>query len=523
MMNQASRNGRFAVIALLCALLVGCSSTPEAETTPQEVEVTPEEALPPEPPPLDTVCDMEAEPVPDPFPATSFAARDPIYRDHAGRQLTEVEGFRANDTYKDVWMARDLLCGYQKAFPDIARVVHLGDSHQDRPILALRITDNPDQDEDEPAVFLTGGHHGHELLSVDFAFDAIGVLLEQYAGDVQVQRWVNQLDIWVVPMASPDGNWTILRLDAGKKVGRKNGCETNGVAGFQPGSDGVDLNRNYGFKWGALGETGSKSDPTSPYYRGTESGSEPETQAVMELAAEHHFVAALSWHTNGTMILSPYTISGSENPDPDWAWDIALELAEAAGEQPNGRTFVVKSQMYPVDGTDQDWHFHAYGTLCYIIEGSHHNPTKPGTRDDSIAGVRPIFEGLLNRVLDGPTLSGHTRDAQGNPLEAVVTVDEVATHEGERWTSRPLDGRFDRIVPDLDSYTVRATLDGFLDEVRIVPRAELTQGVDLVLTPVRDPVLQPGSSYRQKEIVELRFLFPLALHRYERQPHSLRL
>lgn len=46
-----------------------------------------------------------------------------------------------------------------------------------------------------------------------------------------------------------------------------------------PLNGGVDLNRNYGYKWG-LDNEGSNPDPCSQSYRGKAPFSEPETQAM---------------------------------------------------------------------------------------------------------------------------------------------------------------------------------------------------------------------------------------------------
>ena len=45
---------------------------------------------------------------------------------------------------------------------------------------------------------------------------------------------------------------------------------------------GVDLNRNYGYKWG-FDDNGSSSTTNNETYRGTSPFSEPETQAIKKL------------------------------------------------------------------------------------------------------------------------------------------------------------------------------------------------------------------------------------------------
>ena len=137
--------------------------------------------------------------------------------------------------------------------------------------------------------------------------------------------------------------------------------------------------------------------------------------------------------------------------------------------------------MYSVDGTDQDWHYWANGTIAYIVEGSHHNPIYAGTRKRSIEGLRPLVPGLLDRLLDGPGVTGFVKDADGNPLQAVVTVDPIKTFAGERWTARA-DGRYDRMLPEPGAYVVRATLDGYKPAARRVS-VEGREFVNLTMVP----------------------------------------
>lgn len=422
----------------------------------------------------------------DPPSAESFAARDPSYEEHRSRgPVSTGTGFDVCASYKDIWMVEDLLWAYHGQHPDITRIYEIGRSRQGRPILAIRVTDNPDRDEDELAVLLNGGAHGHELLSVDYAFDALRQLLEQRNGP-RVRRWIEELDLWVVPLVSPDGNWTLLRSLNARKVGRRNGMDSDRDCVFEPRVDGVDLNRNYPFGWGILGEEGSSSDPSSPYYRGEEPASEPETRALVALARQHRFAAAISWHTHGSMVISPYTIEGVRNPDPDVAWDIAGAMVESSPQD-----FRLRRSMYPVDGTDQDWHFHAHGTLAYIVEGSHHNPLDPGVRRASVEGVRPLLGVLLDRVLDGPGITGNVLGPGGEPVEAVVEIDPTTTFEGERWTSRPRDGRFYRALAGPGTYTVRAVSDGGGVAERRIEVGEGVARVELALAAAGDVVEPP--------------------------------
>ena len=241
-----------------------------------------------------------------------------------------------------------------------------------------------------------------------------------------------------------------------RKCDRKNARDTNGD-GYLEVSEGVDLNRNYPFRWGT-GEVPSRGWHRSSYYRGPSGGSEPETKAMMALADERHFAAAISWHTSSTKILTPYTIDGVKNLQPDIPSLVMQPIIAKLPVQPNKKSFTLVRKLYSVDGVDQDWFFFNHGTLAYLLEGSHHNPANWKTAQASIQGARPVFQHLLDRLVGGPMVVGKVVNLLGKPKVAVVSIDEVKTFNGEQWQSRAMDGRFARVLHAPGTYTVRATV-----------------------------------------------------------------
>jgi hypothetical protein len=77
------------------------------------------------------------------------------------------------------------------------------------------------------------------------------------------------------------------------------------------------------------------------------------------------------------------------------------------------------------------------------------------------------------------------RDAEGKPLEAEVHVEQVARHSGERWTSRPRDGRFDRFVPGPGAYRLHVRKDGYESLVRDVSVKKGRVVIDVTLQRAR--------------------------------------
>jgi hypothetical protein len=295
---------------------------------------------------------------------------------------------------------------------------------------------------------------------------------------------VDNFEIWVVPLVNPDGNMRFIHLS--RDADRKNARDIDGN-GRADATDGVDLYRNYPVRHGALGEVGSRSWPWHSKFRGGSAGSEPEVQAMMRLAERERFVAAIDFHTNGTVILVPYTDPGIQNPEPNEAWVVAQEVAGQLPVQTNGKRYAVQRNMYPVDGTHQDWLRFSYGTIALLVEGPTHNPLPYARgRPAAVVGTRPTWQLLFERVRSGPGVVGRVVDEDGRPLEAEIVVDEMKPRAGEVWKSRPADGRFHRLLPGPGSYTLRVRAPGHLEKVR---RVELPVAgtADVKITLARAP------------------------------------
>ena len=157
----------------------------------------------------------------------------------------------------------------------------IGHSLDNRVIGALKISDNPDLDEDEPVILFAGCHHGNEILSVEAPLVFIHYLVDNYGSDPEITSWVDSYEIWFIPLVNPDGRERLRRYN----------------------NNDVDLNRNYSFQFRPGGT------------HGPEPFSEPETRAVRDFAAEHPPVLSLTYHTSGRLLLYSWTHTDELAPD----------------------------------------------------------------------------------------------------------------------------------------------------------------------------------------------------------------
>lgn len=182
-------------------------------------------------------------------------------------------------------------------------------THQGRPLSYYRISDNPDLNEQEPAIFYGAAIHAREPISVSNLIYFLWFLLENAAQRPDLQFLIENSELYVMPMINPDGyyyNETTAPNGGGNW--RKN-MRNNG-----DGTWGVDLNRNFPFAWG-WDDLGSSPDPASFTYRGPSPASEPEVQAVIWLANQEKFKFSLMHHSYGNFLIHPWNYIPQAAPD----------------------------------------------------------------------------------------------------------------------------------------------------------------------------------------------------------------
>lgn len=257
-------------------------------------------------------------------------------------------------TYEEI---QQELNDLQTAFPEIAQVVELGESIEQRKIWAIKISDNVAREEDEAEILFMGGYHAREWIAVDVPFLLAKHLLNNYSGDTSIQNLVDNGEIWIVPMVNPDGH-TYAVTD--NRLWRKN-RRNNG-----DGSFGVDLNRNHSYEWGGPGSSG---DTFSETYRGTEADSEPETKAIRDFANGHEFRAMVSYHNYSQLVLYPWGHTNDPAPDAAQMDEMARTMADSILNV-HGKNYTPQqsSDLYLASGDATDWLYGETRVPSFTIE-----------------------------------------------------------------------------------------------------------------------------------------------------------
>ena len=248
-------------------------------------------------------------------------------------------------------------------YPDIiSNKISIGETLEGRDIWAIKISDNPNQNENEPEALYTGLHHAREPMSYMNLFYFMHWLGENYEIDPIATHIVNNRELWFIPAVNPDGliyNQSIAPNGGGMQ--RKNARQS--CSGTP---DGVDLNRNYSYMWG-YDNSGSSNDGCDETYRGTGPFSEPETQTIRDFVASHDFPIALNYHSYGNLFIYPF---GYEyiNEAPQEDIDIFIEYGEDMVQFNNYELGTGPDLLYTVNGEACDWMYGEHGILAYTPE-----------------------------------------------------------------------------------------------------------------------------------------------------------
>ena len=250
--------------------------------------------------------------------------------------------------YHDYSEITEHVRGLAEAAPDRARMEGIGSSLDGRPIWALKIGSGTGE-----RVLINGTQHAREWISSMVTTCVADRMVREYDTNPKIKQFVDTTTLWVVPVVNPDGyqhSWSTNRY------WRKNRRDGHGV----------DLNRNWGVAWGGSGSSGNKR---SEVYRGAKEFSEPESQALRDLAARERTTLHIDFHAYGQLILYPWDYTSAPANDKLRLASIGDTIASAMVSQHGKRYSLIQGvELYPSAGTMNDWLYGELGTMSYAIE-----------------------------------------------------------------------------------------------------------------------------------------------------------
>jgi len=241
---------------------------------------------------------------------------------------------------------RDAILTLQSQYPSIVKVDSLPTrSIEDRALYTVKISNSPGSNNGKPEVLFSGAIHAYEPIGVSVCMTDMMHLCQNYTGDPEIRWLVDNRQVYFIPVMNPDGY--VYNETYPSMMWRKNRRNNGG------GSFGVDLNRNYPYKWG-YDNNGSSGNPSAWNYRGTAPASEPETQAVVDFVNNQNIRTWHNHHSPGDVLLIPFSYINS------YPWDDTLEYYTICREESLLYGFVdwgnsTQAYGYPCNGELGDW------------------------------------------------------------------------------------------------------------------------------------------------------------------------
>jgi len=227
--------------------------------------------------------------------------------------------------YHTFAQVQDILKKIAADYPQIAKLEEYGKSKAGRPLVALKISDNVDQDEDEPEIMLTAATHGDELITVEVLLGILDKMVAGYSNDRRLRSLIDNREVYFIPVVNADGFATKNRYD-----------------------NGADPNRSY------------------PWPGNTQGSPTPSIRPLMDFFMKHNFVASIDFHASGNLVMYPWAYT-SEAIGGDIAAtfkDVAKKMSDLNGY----RAGQISKILYVAKGSSADYYLWKKGTAAMAIE-----------------------------------------------------------------------------------------------------------------------------------------------------------
>ncbi|HUX56992.1 MAG TPA: M14 family zinc carboxypeptidase [Bacteroidales bacterium] len=240
------------------------------------------------------------------------------------------------ETYPTYSQYDSIMQSFVTIYPDLCHLDTIGTSINGQLVLALKISDNAGTDEDEPEVFYSSTMHGDELAGYVLMLRLMDYLLKNYNLNNRVKYLVDNLEIWINPLANPDGTY-----NTGNTITSPTRYNANSY----------DLNRNF-------------PDPITP-----NTVKQKETLDMIKFMGKHRFVLSANFHSGAEVVNYPWDRWFSKfHADDSWFYNISREYADTVqfysgtGYMTDENEGVTRgAEWYIAYGTRQDfvtWELH---------------------------------------------------------------------------------------------------------------------------------------------------------------------
>lgn len=347
-----------------------------------------------------------------------------------------VEDWLTYPTYEEYDL---LMHAFAIEYPDICKIDTIGYSVEGRLLLGVKISDNVTERENEPEVFFTSTMHGDETGGYILMLRLIDYLLENYSSQTRVTSLIDNLQIWINPLANPDGTYA--------------GGNHTVYGSTRRNANSADLNRNF-------------PDPQDgPHPDGREY--QPETTSMMEFMKKHHFVISANFHSGAEVVNYPWDTWSRLHADDLWFKFISREYADTVHQYSSGYMTGFDNGItngyawYSINGGRQDW-------VTYFIQGREVTIELDNTKITPVNDLDNLwnynyrsFLNYISQALYG--IHGEVTDSvTGQPLLAKIWIEEHEKDSSHVY-SDSITGGFIRLLAE-GKYNLKITSDGYQEK-----------------------------------------------------------
>jgi len=364
------------------------------------------------------------------------------------------------DTYPTFTQYDSILRSFSSLYPSLCRLDTIGMSVNGKAVFVLKISDNCQTDEPEPEVFYSSSIHGDETGGFILMLRLADYLLRNYGAGNRVTSLVDNLEIWINPLANPDGTY-------------RNGDAISSPVRFN--AAGYDLNRNF-------------PDPEGPQVT-----RQKETVDMMRFMSERRFVLSANFHSGEEVVNYPWDRWPYEHADEDWFYTISREWADTvhlhsqAGYMDYLDNGVTRGyNWYPINGGRQDYVTYNLHGREVTVELDEDYITPASELDDLWESNYRSMLGYLENALYG--IRGIVTDKYtGKPVPASVSVDGH-DKDNSHVLCDTATGVFTRLISE-GLYNLKLSASGYRDtvisSVNVVEGVQT--GIDIQMTPLVKP------------------------------------
>ena len=348
-------------------------------------------------------------------------------------------------------------------YPSLCEFISIGTLESGRELLFIHINNDLTTAQNEPQFLYTSTMHGDEVTGYVLMLHLIDYLLSNYGVIPEVTNLVDNIDIWINPLANPDGTY--------------HGGNNTVYGATRTNANSVDLNRNYP-------DPEAGPHPDGNVYQ-------DETVAFMNFADEHDLVMSANLHGGSEVANYPWDTWSRLTADDDWWYFVSREFADTIHQYAPANYFTALNNgitngyaWYSITGGRQDYMNYFKHCREFTLELSN-DKTPPASQLPDFWDYD--YRSFLNYMKESTygVRGVITNSQNGNPVQAKVYINGHDEDNSEVYSSLPV-GNYHRMLK-AGSYDITYSAFGYYAQT-------ITVSVTDRQATVLDVQLQPTDS-----------------------------